>query len=200
VIAVVGAGAFGTALAVVEARAGRHVVLWGRGAPPPGARRRASPALISPRRRPHLPPPGPRGRGGDPAGAPCPGHRPLSRGERGRASRLAARPVRQGPRRALLRPSIANRRRRAAGASARRPHGPWLRRRDRPRPPHRPHARCADGALGRRLQAGLATPRLRLYLTDDLVGAQLGGALKNVVAWPAAWPRARAWGTRRARP
>ena len=41
---------------------------------------------------------------------------------------------------------------------------------------------CADPDLGRALQAGLATRRLRLYLTDDLIGAQLGGALKNVVA------------------
>jgi glycerol-3-phosphate dehydrogenase (NAD(P)+) len=41
---------------------------------------------------------------------------------------------------------------------------------------------CADPALGRRLQEGLATPRLRLYLTDDVTGAELGGALKNVVA------------------
>jgi glycerol-3-phosphate dehydrogenase (NAD(P)+) len=41
---------------------------------------------------------------------------------------------------------------------------------------------CADRALGRRLQAALATPRLRLYLTDDVAGAELGGALKNVVA------------------
>ena len=41
---------------------------------------------------------------------------------------------------------------------------------------------CADPEVGRALQAGLATRRLRLYLTDDLAGAQLGGALKNVVA------------------
>ncbi|NEX46596.1 NAD(P)H-dependent glycerol-3-phosphate dehydrogenase [Pseudotabrizicola algicola] len=32
------------------------------------------------------------------------------------------------------------------------------------------------------LQALLSTPRLRLYLTNDVVGAQLGGALKNVIA------------------
>jgi glycerol-3-phosphate dehydrogenase (NAD(P)+) len=32
------------------------------------------------------------------------------------------------------------------------------------------------------LQALLSTPRLRLYLTDDALGAQLGGALKNVIA------------------
>ena len=31
-------------------------------------------------------------------------------------------------------------------------------------------------------QALLSTPRLRLYRTDDLIGAQAGGALKNVVA------------------
>lgn len=41
---------------------------------------------------------------------------------------------------------------------------------------------CTDALLGRRLQIALATPRLRLYLSEDAVGAQLGGALKNVVA------------------
>ncbi len=41
---------------------------------------------------------------------------------------------------------------------------------------------CADPTLGRALQQGLATPRLRLYLTDDVTGAELGGALKNVIA------------------
>lgn len=35
---------------------------------------------------------------------------------------------------------------------------------------------------GRSLQALLSTPNLRLYLNDDPVGAQLGGALKNVIA------------------
>jgi glycerol-3-phosphate dehydrogenase (NAD(P)+) len=41
---------------------------------------------------------------------------------------------------------------------------------------------CADQGVGRRLQALLATHRLRLYLTDDVIGAELGGALKNVIA------------------
>ena len=41
---------------------------------------------------------------------------------------------------------------------------------------------CADPAVGRALQEGLATPRLRLYLTDDVAGAEFGGALKNVIA------------------
>ncbi|MCZ8150940.1 MAG: NAD(P)-dependent glycerol-3-phosphate dehydrogenase [Rhodobacteraceae bacterium] len=41
---------------------------------------------------------------------------------------------------------------------------------------------CADEAVGLALQRLLSTPTLRLYLTDDVVGAELGGALKNVVA------------------
>jgi len=41
---------------------------------------------------------------------------------------------------------------------------------------------CADMALGRELQGLLSSDTLRLYLSDDPVGAELGGALKNVVA------------------
>lgn len=41
---------------------------------------------------------------------------------------------------------------------------------------------CADHALGEDLQRHLSTATLRLYLTDDLIGAELGGALKNVIA------------------
>lgn len=41
---------------------------------------------------------------------------------------------------------------------------------------------CSDLETGRRLQGLLSTKRLRLYLTDDTTGAQLGGALKNVIA------------------
>ncbi|WP_341863007.1 NAD(P)H-dependent glycerol-3-phosphate dehydrogenase [Gymnodinialimonas sp. 57CJ19] len=41
---------------------------------------------------------------------------------------------------------------------------------------------CADTAQGERLQEALSTPALRLYRTEDVVGAELGGALKNVIA------------------
>ncbi|HUF55893.1 MAG TPA: NAD(P)H-dependent glycerol-3-phosphate dehydrogenase [Thermohalobaculum sp.] len=41
---------------------------------------------------------------------------------------------------------------------------------------------CAESALGERVQQALATPSLRPYLTDDVIGAQVGGALKNVMA------------------
>ncbi len=41
---------------------------------------------------------------------------------------------------------------------------------------------CGDDARGAELQAALSTPVLRLYRTTDTLGAELGGALKNVVA------------------
>jgi len=41
---------------------------------------------------------------------------------------------------------------------------------------------CADTRHGNALQQNLSTPTLRLYLTDDLIGAQIGGAMKNVIA------------------
>ena len=41
---------------------------------------------------------------------------------------------------------------------------------------------CADDLACAALQARLSTPALRLYRTTDTVGAELGGALKNVVA------------------
>ncbi|MEM6659397.1 MAG: NAD(P)H-dependent glycerol-3-phosphate dehydrogenase [Pseudomonadota bacterium] len=41
---------------------------------------------------------------------------------------------------------------------------------------------CADAALSRDLQARLSTANLRLYRTTDTTGAELGGALKNVIA------------------
>ena len=41
---------------------------------------------------------------------------------------------------------------------------------------------CADEALGRHLQHKLTTANLRLYRTMDVIGAELGGVLKNVIA------------------
>lgn len=41
---------------------------------------------------------------------------------------------------------------------------------------------CKQADTGEALQNLLSTPTLRLYLTDDTTGAQLGGALKNVIA------------------
>ncbi|MEM7470274.1 MAG: NAD(P)H-dependent glycerol-3-phosphate dehydrogenase [Pseudomonadota bacterium] len=41
---------------------------------------------------------------------------------------------------------------------------------------------CSDTDLGQELQAALTSDTLRLYLSDDPTGAELGGALKNVIA------------------
>ncbi len=40
----------------------------------------------------------------------------------------------------------------------------------------------ADEALGVGLSEALGTPRFRIYRSDDIVGAQVGGAVKNVLA------------------
>ena len=41
---------------------------------------------------------------------------------------------------------------------------------------------CADEVAGEALQQSLTTPNLRIYRTTDTLGAELGGALKNVMA------------------
>jgi glycerol-3-phosphate dehydrogenase (NAD(P)+) len=41
---------------------------------------------------------------------------------------------------------------------------------------------AADIDVARRVQAILHSPRFRVYASDDVVGVQLGGALKNVIA------------------
>lgn len=41
---------------------------------------------------------------------------------------------------------------------------------------------CADAELGAALATALGTPTFRPYLSDDLIGAQIGGAVKNVLA------------------
>jgi len=41
---------------------------------------------------------------------------------------------------------------------------------------------CEDGELGQALVAQIARPHFRPYLSDDVVGAEIGGAVKNVLA------------------
>ena len=41
---------------------------------------------------------------------------------------------------------------------------------------------CAQPQVGQALQQALTTPALRIYRTTDTIGAELGGALKNVIA------------------
>jgi glycerol-3-phosphate dehydrogenase (NAD(P)+) len=171
VIGVVGAGAFGAALATVQAAAGRRVVLWGRRRPDPPAGVAATGEL------------------GDLAGAeavllvlPAQATEPFL------AARAAALPetplvlcakgIDLGGLR--LQSEIA------AAALPGRPlavlTGPGFAAEIARGLPTALTLACADPAAGAGLQRLLATSRLRLYLTDDLIGAQLGGALKNVVA------------------
>jgi glycerol-3-phosphate dehydrogenase (NAD(P)+) len=39
-----------------------------------------------------------------------------------------------------------------------------------------------DGALGEALRTRIARPNFRIYLSDDVIGAEIGGAVKNVLA------------------
>jgi glycerol-3-phosphate dehydrogenase (NAD(P)+) len=41
---------------------------------------------------------------------------------------------------------------------------------------------CPDESLGSGVAVALGSPSLRIYWTDDLIGVQLGGAIKNVLA------------------
>lgn len=41
---------------------------------------------------------------------------------------------------------------------------------------------CRNEALGRSLAAGLSSRQMRLYWSNDVIGAELGGAVKNVLA------------------
>lgn len=41
---------------------------------------------------------------------------------------------------------------------------------------------CADPVLGTHLEQAIGSARFRVYLSDDLIGAHLGGVMKNVLA------------------
>jgi glycerol-3-phosphate dehydrogenase (NAD(P)+) len=186
-VAVIGAGAFGTALAVVQAAAGRPVRLWGRDP-------RATAAMASARENARY----------LPGVALPPGLEPVSDlAALGQADvMLLAVPAQASegflaehaaalPRAPIVlcakgidARSLRLQSELAAGAG--RPlaalTGPGFAAEIARALPTALTLACADPRLGRTLQQRLAAPRLRLYLTDDMVGAQLGGALKNVVA------------------
>jgi glycerol-3-phosphate dehydrogenase (NAD(P)+) len=188
VIGVIGAGAFGTALAVAEAAAGREVRLWGRDA--------AAVAEAGRRREVrHLP------------GVPLPDTLALTAeladlagakaillavpaqategflAERGAglpsaplvlcAKGIDARSLR-------LQTGIAGAA--APGRALAALTGPGFAAEVARGLPTALTLACADASVGRALQSLLSTRRLRLYLTDDVTGAELGGALKNVIA------------------
>ena len=186
-IGIVGAGAWGTALAQAAARAGRDVVLWARA---PEVVRTIAERRVNPR---HLPDvtlepavrarrrPG-RGDGGRPRAADRPGAGPARAGGRAPGGRRTAGDRRQGAR---DRDRAAAERGGGGGAAGQPSRGAL----EAPTSPARwpaglPAAStlgCADPALGARAAAA-QRPALRVYWTDDVVGVEVGGAVKNVLA------------------
>lgn len=186
-IGVLGAGAFGTALAICLARAGRNVLLWGRDAAAMerGGRTREIARLPGAT----LP------RTAVPTGkldrlAPCdililavPAQRLPDL-----LARIAALPARHLVA-ACKGVDLVSLRGPAASIAACRPaataailSGPSFAADIARGLPTALSLGCADEAAGRKLQAALSTPTLRLYRTTDVTGVELGGALKNVVA------------------
>ena len=185
-IGVVGAGAFGTALAVALARAGEAVTLWGRDAGAMAAARRD-------RRLPRLP------------GVSLPEGIALAADPRDldacetllvalptQSLSAALPPLRLAPRHAVAACKGVD------GASLRGPtallaaampdatvailSGPSFAADIARGLPTALSLACADAEAGAALQSLLSTPVLRLYRTTDVAGVELGGALKNVVA------------------
>jgi glycerol-3-phosphate dehydrogenase (NAD(P)+) len=199
-IAVIGTGAWGTALALVAARIGRAVTLWGRSASvvddinrnrcnsrnldgialPPGITATTDPAracagaeavrIVTPSRslreicamlRPHLAP-------GVPVALCCKG---IERGSGLLPTQVAEEELPGHPVGALSGPTFA--RETALGhptaATIAFPFGPA----DRADPAASPAARLA---------AALSGGGFRPYVSDDPVGVEVGGAVKNVIA------------------
>ena len=177
---ILGAGAFGTALAIAQAQAGHGVTLWARD-PAPLLARRESPRL--------------------------PG-RPLPEGVRitgdlaecDAGVTLFALPTQSlGPFLAAHRPRCAVAVSCAKGidlvtglgpTALLAPHagiaaqltGPGFAADIARGLPTALTLACADDGTARDLQLRLSTGALRLYRTTDVIGAELGGALKNVIA------------------
>jgi len=190
-VGIVGGGAFGTAMACVLHRRGHEIRLWAReaevvesinrdrvngmflrGVPLPegivatqdigDAVREATFVLLAPpaqhlravstRLRPHLP-----------AGVPvvsC--SKGIERTTCALMSQVIGETLPQAQVAVLSGPSFA------AEIAADRPTGVTL--------------ACAEPVLGARLEREIGGPRFRVYLSDDVVGAQIGGVLKNVLA------------------
>ena len=185
-IGVLGAGAFGTALAVALARARRRVVLWGRDADEmaraaSGRRARRLPDVTLPEAVTPT---------ADPAALrACD---PILVALPMQSLALALPPLGLSPRHAVaackgvdaatLRGPTAIIAEAWPGATPAILSGPSFAADIARGLPTALTIACADGEAGARLQARLSTPTLRLYRSGDVAGVELGGALKNVIA------------------
>ena len=185
-IGILGAGAFGTALAIAFARGGRQVVLCGRDAV-------AMAAAARDRRIPRLPaailPEGVEPTADADALRACPtlvaaipmqalaeGLAPLAL-----APRFAIAAC-KGVDAATLRGPTAILAAAMPGAVPAILSGPGFAAEIARGLPTAMTLGCADAEAGTRMQALLSTPTLRLYRSTDVAGVELGGALKNVIA------------------
>ncbi len=198
-IAVVGAGAWGTALAINAARAGRSVILWGRDA---DAARVMEESRENRRYLPGITLDSaihitgdikqtadadaillvvPAQTVGEVAGALSQGGQPLAiaakgleRGTDRRLSEVVSGTLPGRPVAALSGPNFAREVAQGLPAAA--------------------TLACANEHVGQMLAASLSHEKFRLYWTDDLAGVEIGGAIKNVLAIAAGMVQGRGLG------
>jgi glycerol-3-phosphate dehydrogenase (NAD(P)+) len=183
-VAVIGAGAWGTALAIQAARAGNSVVLWARD---PGAAKAIEQTRENPRLPGHRLPGAIRVSGDMPASAQAVLLAVPMQHLRAVTSRLpameaplvvCAKGVETGSLRLPLEVIEALR----PGAGTACLTGPNFAHEVAEGMPAAAVLASSDGGLRGTLAAMLGTPGFRLYGNDDPIGAQLGGAAKNVIA------------------
>jgi glycerol-3-phosphate dehydrogenase (NAD(P)+) len=189
-ISIIGAGAYGTALACVQRRAGNEVTLWAREPEvaaainrdgensvflkgvrlPPGIVAATDLARAADAEIVLLAPPAQHMRAVTQALAPhlAPGTpvvscaKGIERGACALMSQVLAQTLPHARLAVLSGPSFA------ADIAADLPAGVTL--------------ACTDLALGEQLARAIGTPRFRTYLGGDVIGAQVGGVMKNVIA------------------
>ncbi|PZQ97715.1 MAG: glycerol-3-phosphate dehydrogenase [Cereibacter sphaeroides] len=182
-IAIAGGGAFGTALAVALAREGNDVVLWARN---------ASPGMVEMPRLPGFELPGNVSvtadftalRGNGPLLLAIPAQQ-LSSFLAARAGEIDGRPIvacSKGIDLTTLRGAAFLIAAACPASVAAVLTGPSFAADIARGLPTALTLACGDDGVGERLQAELSTRTLRLYRTTDVAGAELGGALKNVIA------------------
>jgi glycerol-3-phosphate dehydrogenase (NAD(P)+) len=190
-VAVLGAGSWGTALTIEMARSGHDVLLWGRD---PEVAARIEADGRHPRRLTGYPIPASVRVGSDLAEAfdyadtllvavPCASLRPLlglSPATPGRGLRIVS--TGKGIEPDTLKRMTEILRERYPEASIAALSGPTFAEGVAKGDPTAAVIASGDPDAAAALQASLSSPTLRLYRSDDVVGVELAGALKNVVA------------------
>lgn len=190
-VGILGAGSWGTALAIEFARSGHDVLLWGRD---PEVAARIEADGRHPRRLPGYAIPSSTKTSSDLGEAfafsetifvavPCASLRPLlslSPAAEGRTLRLVS--TAKGIEPDTLRRMTEIMREHYPGAVVAALSGPTFAEGVAKGDPTAAVVASEDGGFAQELQEALSSPCFRLYRSDDVVGVELAGALKNVVA------------------